>query len=242
MPMFLLIGESNKSCIAVNPQPMRRGSVHSLPAPIPYLPPPIARSRRATVAVVLASLIDHVNHRRRVLVGFDFPYGYPAGWCRAIGLESGRQAAWLTIWRDLSRRIEDNAGNHNNRFRVAHDLNAIAGQGVPGPFWGCPQARATPNLQPTSPGFPFSAANDVILPRLRIAKTRLRGVLGQDSWFWLCRATVIKHCYPWFGRDSSAVSTGQPPLLDHPSAVYSQVPPPPSNCLLNATKTDHDQN
>jgi hypothetical protein len=138
------------------------------------------RSRHDAISQVLSRLVDHLKQQRRVLVGFDFPYGYPRGFCRALGLDSGDQAAWLVIWTKLSSRIEDTNSNRNNRFTVANDLNKIANLGVPGPFWGYPRNRATPNLQPTSPGFPFPATNGVILPRLRIAETRLRGV--QEAW------------------------------------------------------------
>lgn len=41
-------------------------------------------TRSEAVAHVRDRLLDHVAHRRRVLVGFDFPYGYPAGSLRHV--------------------------------------------------------------------------------------------------------------------------------------------------------------
>lgn len=138
------------------------------------------RSRHAAISAVLASLVDHIKHQRRVLVGFDFPYGYPSGLSRALGLGAGNPKAWLSIWAELARRVQDTASNENNRFAAAGHINKIAGQGLPGPFWGCPTTQMTPNLQPRSPGFPFPAANGVSLPRLRIVDRRLQGV--QEAW------------------------------------------------------------
>ncbi len=71
---------------------------------------------------------------KRVLVGFDFPYGYPAGFATALGLE--RQPAWLEVWHEIASRIEDADDNNNNRFKVAAEFNhRISGR--TNPFWGC---------------------------------------------------------------------------------------------------------
>lgn len=69
---------------------------------------------------------------QRVLAGFDFPFGYPAGFGRAVaGVDDP-----LALWSALSARIEDGDDNANNRFDVARALNRLF-PGV-GPFWGCP--------------------------------------------------------------------------------------------------------
>jgi len=66
---------------------------------------------------------------RRVLAGFDFPFGYPAGFSEAI---TGTEDA-LALWDWLEARIED-APNANNRFEIAGQINSSL-PGV-GPFWG----------------------------------------------------------------------------------------------------------
>lgn len=64
-----------------------------------------------------------------VLVGWDFGFGYPRGFCRALDLEG-----WEGIWAMLADRVTDDAANANNRLTVAADLNdRFEG---PGPFWG----------------------------------------------------------------------------------------------------------
>ena len=67
----------------------------------------------------------------RVLVGMDFPYGYPAGLAERLGVSN-----WIGIWSEWHNRIDDNDDNSNNRFNVATDLNRLI-SGEAGPFWGC---------------------------------------------------------------------------------------------------------
>jgi molybdopterin-guanine dinucleotide biosynthesis protein B len=76
----------------------------------------------------------------RVLVGFDFPMGFPAGFAqRLTGSPSARAVhAWL------AEAIQDTPDNRNNRFDVAAAINK--GFGTAGPFWGCPAGVAGPHL------------------------------------------------------------------------------------------------
>jgi hypothetical protein len=91
-------------------------------------------TRRAAEALVGNLLADAVVAGERVLVGFDFPYAYPAGFATALGLEG---PAWRAVWRLLSSLLRDEADNRNNRFDVAASINARLGHHA---FWGCPQA------------------------------------------------------------------------------------------------------
>lgn len=122
-------------------------------------------------------LVGLVADARRTLVGFDFPYGYPAGLAAALAAPT-ETAAWRATWDRLSGAIQDNQDNQNNRFVAASDLNAALGA-QPGPFWGCPAASATQTLNSTGCGFPYEIAGHV-LQRLRIAEQRLAGT--QESW------------------------------------------------------------
>jgi len=81
---------------------------------------------------------------RSVLAGFDFPFGYSAGFAKRLGLAG---TAWRATWDELARLIEDNAANRNNRFAVAATLNECA-TGGPAPFWACPIGAAGPCLGP----------------------------------------------------------------------------------------------
>jgi molybdopterin-guanine dinucleotide biosynthesis protein B len=80
---------------------------------------------------------------RRVLVGFDFPMGYPAGFAARL---TG-QARAAAVWDWLAARITDGEDNRNNRFAVAAEVNRSFGGA--GPFWGCPAGVDLPGLGPT---------------------------------------------------------------------------------------------
>lgn len=77
---------------------------------------------------------------RRVLAGFDFPFGYPARVARAI---TGSDDP-LALWQWLEARIEDQEDGSNNRFEVAEEMNR-AFDGL-GPFWGKPAEAGHPDL------------------------------------------------------------------------------------------------
>ncbi len=66
---------------------------------------------------------------RRVLAGFDFPFGYPVGFCRTLtGADNP-----LALWDWFEARIEDTP-EANNRYDVAAEINRL--HGGKGPFWG----------------------------------------------------------------------------------------------------------
>jgi len=86
-------------------------------------------------------LIEAVDHGERVLIGFDFPYGYPQGFAAVLGLQG---PAWSAIWRYLASHVQDaSATNENNRFEVASAMNARL---VHHTFWGRPAARNLSSL------------------------------------------------------------------------------------------------
>lgn len=124
------------------------------------------RTRHACLDHIHARLLHHVEAGRRVFLGFDFPYGYPAGYAAALGL-SGDAPPWRRIWDELRRLIVDDAANCNNRFAVAAALNARCGDPTPGPLWGCPVGTRLPTLAPTSPGYPYLVRSGLSLERLR---------------------------------------------------------------------------
>ncbi len=95
------------------------------------------RTRHAAMGFLVRLLQAEHHAGRRVLLGFDFPFGYPSGFGRTLtGLDDP-----LALWGALADRIEDRPDNSNNRWDVAEDLNRLF-PGV-GPFWGCPATRET---------------------------------------------------------------------------------------------------
>ena len=121
----------------------------------------------------------------RVLVGFDFAYGYPRGLAEALGL-AGPEPPWRRIWTELASRIQDAENNANNRFQVAADLNARMGTNV---FWGCPPGQVYEDLSPTSARFPVEVRPGLHLSKHRVTELVLlrRRKNIQEVW---------KVCYP----------------------------------------------
>lgn len=112
--------------------------------------PPTRARATAELGDALARLL---GDGRRVLAGFDFPFGFPAGTAARLGL---RGLPWRGLWQTLSDSIEDGADNGNNRFDVAERLNrALSGEAFP--FWGNVREEERPYLyrrgrRPHGPG------------------------------------------------------------------------------------------
>ena len=94
--------------------------------------PNYARTRHAAIDRLATVLASELDAGRRTLVGFDFPFGYPAGVARTL---TGRPSA-LAVWNWLDDRIKDAEDNANNRYEVAETINR-AYPGI-GPCWGRP--------------------------------------------------------------------------------------------------------
>jgi len=95
-------------------------------------------TRHAAKALIAEWLTAARATDERVLVGFDFPLGYPAGFAARLGLSG---PPWRAVWDEIAGRITDDERNRNNRFDVAAALNRrVSGGGFP--FWGCPAAPA----------------------------------------------------------------------------------------------------
>ena len=99
---------------------------------------------RADAAATLATLFDaEAAAGRRVLAGFDFPFGYPQGFAARLTGTAGAASVWS--W--LAAILADDALNGNNRFDVAARINRSFGGA--GPFWGRPRGLALPDLPET---------------------------------------------------------------------------------------------
>ena len=104
------------------------------------------RNRQAAEAALAEAIETALNDGCRLLAGFDFPFGYPVGFARAV---TGGDDP-LALWDWLEARIED-APDGNNRFDLAADLNGRFT--APGPFWGNALGREIDGLARTkAPG------------------------------------------------------------------------------------------
>lgn len=97
------------------------------------------RSRMQAEAMLLAEINAAQLAGARLLIGCDFPFGYPQGFAQALTAQTAAKA----VWQYLAGAITDGDDNANNRFEVADAINA---QFASGPFWGRPEGRILPHL------------------------------------------------------------------------------------------------
>lgn len=104
------------------------------------------RTRAAAMVIIEDLLLHALSRGERVMLGFDFVFGYPHGAAEALTGEPG----WQALWRRLTELIVDEDNNRSNRFEVAARLNlelAEAGHH----YWGHPQGREYDGLLATKP-------------------------------------------------------------------------------------------
>ncbi|MDW4499786.1 molybdopterin-binding protein [Sulfitobacter sp. D35] len=124
--------------------------------------PVYLRNRQVAEDWIAALLDREIAAGRRTLAGFDFPFGYPKGFCRAL---TGSDDP-LALWSWLEARVEDSP-QANNRFDLAGEINR--GFGGSGPFWFNGLQRDIDGLPKTKDGYRNS------FPERRACETRAKG-------------------------------------------------------------------
>ena len=115
----------------------------------------------------------------RVLLGFDFSLGYPAGTAKALGLDVSKHAPWAAMHAHLASKLKDKPDNSNARYAIAAGMNYAISKG-PFPFWGAPARDVVSTLASTKPDFTGQP-----LPEFRLAEFNLRDrKLGQPKSVW----------------------------------------------------------
>lgn len=123
------------------------------------------RTRHEAVAWLSDFLASEAAAGRRVLAGFDFPFGYPRGVARRI---CGSDRA-LDLWDWFAGHVSDGPDNNSNRFAVAERINALY-DGI-GPFWGRPDTADFPTI----PVRQAERAGQGHPPEHRVADARTKG-------------------------------------------------------------------
>lgn len=124
------------------------------------------RTRAAAEHWLRARLADG----RRTLLGFDFAFGWPAGFAARLTGQADPRAVWA--W--LDAQLADGPDNRNDRFALAERINARF-PGSPGPFWSRPASLDLPGLPRRKREVDFAALG---LPEHRRAEggTRAKSV------------------------------------------------------------------
>ncbi len=93
-------------------------------------------TRHAAYEQLQELLTRLTNRGDRVLLGFDFPFGFPSGTSKALGLQNGTPFEAMSEF--LKKEMKDKSDNTNNRFALAARMNRLISDGA-FPFWGCPK-------------------------------------------------------------------------------------------------------
>jgi hypothetical protein len=165
------------------------------------------RTRALAMAALLRIVDDELEAGRRILAAFDFPFGYPSGFARAVtGCDDP-----LTLWSRLATEIEDDERNRSNRFEVAARLNARFG--LPGPFWGHPVGADIPGLpfrKPDYAPFPFAERRriETLIPRAKSCFQLMgAGSVGSQALLGIARLEALRQRY----GEAVAVAPFEPP-------------------------------
>ena len=125
-------------------------------------------TRAEAEKLINATLDDLAKRSERVLLGFDFPLGFPVGTSAALKLKA--DPPWTALHAFLAREIKDKPDNANNRFQVASMMNRVI-SGGPFPFWGCPPKDALTTLATKK----SRAHGEGDLPEFRAAERAAKG-------------------------------------------------------------------
>ena len=132
---------------------------------------------RAEGEALLNRLIsEHRKRGDRVLVGFDFNLGFPAGTAERLKLAG---TPWSAMGKFLASNVVDKADNTNNRYQVAAKMNRLMTDEA-WPFWGAPAKQAQRWLTTTKP--PAGAGADI--PEFRATEDAARKGKLQPKSVW----------------------------------------------------------
>jgi precorrin-8X/cobalt-precorrin-8 methylmutase len=121
------------------------------------------RTRDEAMHILEGLIRASIEEGKRLLIGFDFPFGYPRGAAAAIG----GKADWQALWSAIAAMVRDRPDNASNRFEVGGKLNREALADAP-MFWGRPPHLVIAGLSDKKPE-PYPSA----LPERRLCEERL---------------------------------------------------------------------
>ena len=123
---------------------------------------------RHDAETLLDSLLSDLRRKdERVLVGFDFPLGFPRGTAQAMKLTG---EPWRALIDFVAKEVKDKPDNTNNRFQVGAKMNRLM-TGEAFPFWGAPARDEQTMLSAKRPR--EHKPDD--LPEYRLAEEAIKG-------------------------------------------------------------------
>jgi hypothetical protein len=143
-------------------------------------------SRTDATHLIRSLLLEEVSSKRRVLLCFDFAYGYPRDFVSALQAAIGKpdgDLPWKMMWQYLSEHLKDDEGttpngkpsNCSNRFEVASRINALLSvdpEAGAGPFWCASPKGAYPLIPQRRATELFRTKQGFVVNGLRLADER----------------------------------------------------------------------
>jgi len=124
-------------------------------------------TRAEALALLEKTIADLQRRNDRILLGFDFPLGFPEGTAAALKLKGD---AWSAMIDFVANEMRDKPDNTNNRFQVGAKMNRLMTNSA-FPFWGAPAKDAQTMLAVKRPR--DHGADD--LPEFRKAEQAIKG-------------------------------------------------------------------
>ncbi|MBX9747448.1 MAG: cobalamin biosynthesis protein CbiG [Hyphomonadaceae bacterium] len=185
---------------------------------------------RSQAEQLLEGLLEELQRKReRVLVGFDFPLGFPRGTAAALKLNGEPWRATLDF---VAKETKDKADNTNNRFQVGAKMNRLM-TGEAFPFWGAPARDEQTML--SAKRVREHGPND--LPEFRLAEAAIKGPSSIWKLYYqgsvggqaLTGLPVLKRLHEKRAAKLWPFETGWKPLaaadLDGVEAVFAEIYP-----------------
>lgn len=149
------------------------------------------RTRAGAIESIRKFLVHETENDRRVLVGFDFAFGYPEGFFPTLReADVIEEPTARAFWNWVSEAVTENdKTNANNRFEVAGRLNRALRSGPTdhGPFWGHPKSSRFPGLTWYNP-YAQERGRDWSFgfPKHRMTERRAMGATPSTLWqlYW----------------------------------------------------------
>jgi len=180
-------------------------------------------TRHEAMTIIADRLLVARAANERVMIGFDFVFGYPQGAAEVI---TG-SADWRALWAHLAAAVIDNPDNNSNRFHVAAGINARLAAPH---YWGHPHQHRYDNLNPRRP------AAYATIPERRRAEILARtaqpvwkltgaGAVGSQSMLGIARLEALRH-HPALGPDIAIwpFETAFADVLDRPITIVEIYP------------------
>ena len=149
----------------------------------------------ATRNEAMAIIRERLAEGGRIMLGFDFVFGYPRGAAAAIA----GAPRWDALWAAIVAEVVDRPDNSSNRFEVAAAFNRRFGVDH---YWGHPQRHRYDDLAPKKPRHGY-----VAVPERRYAEALARsaqpvwklvgaGAVGSQSLLGIARLEQLRRDVP----------------------------------------------